>query len=312
MTRRPAVTLIEVLVSMFIMAIGMLALLVLFPLGAISMGQALKDDRAASTASMAENVAIAWNIRHDASASATLATGLSVYIDPNGTIIAPPGNAVVGTPAIIPNTAIISRVSPGFFVPLLAASPTVTPTQLADRWFSLPDDITFYANGSPDLNSGFIDRGRRYSFAYLLTAPPLVPGAPPLIPGVPQSSVDNLVQLSVVVYSGRAIGALTSEPTYQAAGTAGSNGVVVNWTPPLQTTPNIKFGSWILDTTFGNTPTFYRVVNITDVGANSMVLEVQPNLKANIIGTQIPGPFGSITVMENVVEVFDKGTSWQP
>ena len=37
MIRRPAVTLMEVLIAMFIMAIGMLALLVLFPIGAISM-----------------------------------------------------------------------------------------------------------------------------------------------------------------------------------------------------------------------------------------------------------------------------------
>ncbi len=47
MTRRPAVTLMEVLIAMFIMAIGMLALLALFPVGAVSMAQALKDDRCA-------------------------------------------------------------------------------------------------------------------------------------------------------------------------------------------------------------------------------------------------------------------------
>ena len=42
---RPGVTLTEVLVAMFVMAIGMISLLTLFPLGAMQVGQALRDDR---------------------------------------------------------------------------------------------------------------------------------------------------------------------------------------------------------------------------------------------------------------------------
>jgi hypothetical protein len=323
MTRRPAVTLIEVLVSMFIMAIGMLALLVLFPLGAVSMGQALKDDRCQSTSSMADNVAIAWNIRHGTFVASVLpinpvanppvtlaAAGGTVYVDPypsaNGAVL-----PVVGTPAVIPNTALIPRMSPIFLQNLYQQVnppppqvPVVSVAQLVDRFFSLPDDITFLDNGAPDIvnTGGMIDRGRRYSFAYLVTAPQ------------PQSALDSIVQLTVVVYSSRPIGALTSEATYTATNyitppVFSPNGVQVSWNPAAQTTPNIKFGSWILDTTAGNTPSFYRVVNITDVGPGSLMVEVQPNLRANIGTAVLPG---SITVMENVAEVFDKGTSWQP
>src|SRR5579885_1848168 len=43
---RPGVTLTEVLVAIFIMGIGLLSLLVLFPLGALNMAQAIKDNRA--------------------------------------------------------------------------------------------------------------------------------------------------------------------------------------------------------------------------------------------------------------------------
>jgi hypothetical protein len=43
-------TLTEVLVAIFVMAIGLLALLALFPLGALSMAQAIKDDRTAAIA----------------------------------------------------------------------------------------------------------------------------------------------------------------------------------------------------------------------------------------------------------------------
>ena len=49
-TTRRGVTLTEVLVALFVMALGMLALLTLFPLGAMQIGQALKDDRTAQSA----------------------------------------------------------------------------------------------------------------------------------------------------------------------------------------------------------------------------------------------------------------------
>jgi type II secretory pathway pseudopilin PulG len=45
---RSGITLVEVLVAIFIMGIGLLALLTLFPLGAISMAQQVQADRAAS------------------------------------------------------------------------------------------------------------------------------------------------------------------------------------------------------------------------------------------------------------------------
>ncbi len=53
---RPGVTLTEVLIAMFVMALGMLALLTLFPLGVFQIGQALKDDRTTQTASQADGV----------------------------------------------------------------------------------------------------------------------------------------------------------------------------------------------------------------------------------------------------------------
>jgi hypothetical protein len=48
------VTLVEVLAAIFVMAIGLLSLLALFPLGALSMAQAIKDDRAATIAARAD------------------------------------------------------------------------------------------------------------------------------------------------------------------------------------------------------------------------------------------------------------------
>ena len=47
---RTAITLVEVLVAIFIIGVGLLALLTLFPLGALELAQAIKDDRAGTIA----------------------------------------------------------------------------------------------------------------------------------------------------------------------------------------------------------------------------------------------------------------------
>jgi hypothetical protein len=54
-SRRAGLSLVEVLVALFIMALGMIALLTLFPLGALQMGQALKDDRCSQAVNAADN-----------------------------------------------------------------------------------------------------------------------------------------------------------------------------------------------------------------------------------------------------------------
>src|SRR5262245_55640106 len=62
---RNGVTLIEVLVAIFVMAIGLLALLTLFPLGALSMAQAIRDNRTGETAAGATAIINGKNLRFD-------------------------------------------------------------------------------------------------------------------------------------------------------------------------------------------------------------------------------------------------------
>lgn len=57
MSSRSGVTLTEVLVAIFIMGIGLLSLLVLFPLGALNMAQAIKDERVTMAAQNAFGLA---------------------------------------------------------------------------------------------------------------------------------------------------------------------------------------------------------------------------------------------------------------
>src|SRR5438876_679116 len=63
--KRSGVTLVEVMVAMFVMAIGMLALLTLFPIGALSMAEALKNDRCWCGANIAAGNANAQDVRTD-------------------------------------------------------------------------------------------------------------------------------------------------------------------------------------------------------------------------------------------------------
>src|SRR5262249_46854152 len=62
---RGGATLVEVLVAIFVMAIGLLTLLALFPLGVLTMVQAIQDDRTSNAAANAQAIAIALDFRHD-------------------------------------------------------------------------------------------------------------------------------------------------------------------------------------------------------------------------------------------------------
>src|SRR5262245_47013908 len=67
MKRHSGVTLIEVVAAIFITGIGLMALLTLFPLGALNMAQAIKDDRTAHAAANAQTI-------HN----------MGLYVDPTG------------------------------------------------------------------------------------------------------------------------------------------------------------------------------------------------------------------------------------
>jgi hypothetical protein len=150
--------------------------------------------------------------------------------------------------------------------------------------------------------------------------------------------------VSVVVYSGRTqslspTGQPNGEHAYAAAFFQGQKNVIVRWDvlSPLEEKPPIRKGVWIMDGTL-LTPTglpdphgyFYRVVNLTDLGTvvspgngrtyGFMELELQYYSRAgtptNVPDLQgfpaspsaYPAPcWGRLVVLENVVEVFDRG-----
>jgi Tfp pilus assembly protein PilV len=292
MNRRAGVTLIEVLVSLFVVALGLLALLTLFPLGALTMAQAIRDDRVAQTAANAVAILKGQDVFSDANVvnvlgnGATATTPTVVYLDPVG-YQAYPGAAQsqVGGVAGIPRCTTSA----------IQAASGQTKTALIHAWFSNLDDLTFTHDGTrlgvpaddqgqPAATSGNpIVREGRYTWAALLRRP---------------RSGDPATEVSIVVYSGRGLNlnaGLTpaGETPYNVAG-AGGKVVTVSYSGG--TVPDIRPGAWILD----NTPqhgTFYRVTGIS-VQATTVDFELQEPLKS--IPTQV-------VLFDNVAEVLVKG-----
>jgi hypothetical protein len=344
MNRHSGTTLVEVLVAIFITALGLMGLLALFPLGAVSMARAIQDSRSAQAAATAAAVADGMNLRNDPavlgySGDAFIDCGIvgldgkpvlagpdgpgyPIYVDPLVAYAYP-----VQAPGVAQGHLPTGHIQQGGFISRRNVS-FVHSLPGAIRWFTLTDDLTFQKDG-PYVGlgcppGGVIQREGRYSWAYLLRRP--------------RSSDKSVVDLSVVVYSGRGLqlnyntpqsGLNFGETAYgNVAFDPTTNVVRVYWGTP-QTNPEkpaVRPGSWILDATmvkeappksgrFQAEPHgfFYRVVNVTEK-PNELDLELQTNPRMGTISSQggLPVPYGVLVVLENVVEVFEKGPGWRP
>lgn len=320
MVRRTGVTLVEVLVAIFVVAIGLLSLLTLFPLGAFNMAQAIKDNRTGQIAANAAAYARFMNVRTDANliaawdlstnamtdypAPASGGPSYPVYVDPFGLRflggVGLPGNdyrlgtqnssATPYTPATPVRRVTLSTITPA------------TQNYLVPRWFSLLDELVFGPDGVPNpRGTSLIERGGRYSWAFFCQEV--------------RAGDSTRVNLSVVVYDRRPIFTssngvmptqLAAENIYLGNLSTKSTLVTVTWDPATQPPPPVQRGGWILDAT-GTPPHgyFYRVVAFKQPGSNgpnSVDVELQTNPRADATN-------GLIVVMEGVAEVFDMGQS---
>jgi len=313
MQRRSGAALIEVLVAVFVTAIGLLALLALFPVGAVSMARAIQNNRASQAAANAAAIANLHNLTQDASLTS-----------PTNYFTSPPGlPAITGTGLSYP--VYVDSVGTSLTANWLGACPIIPTAPAPDmiRWLGLLDDISFQQDGMPATAGGFVERENRYSWSYLLQRP--------------NASFAGQATMTVVVYSGRSW-AVQGESCYNVDFQKGSTRVLVPWNPANgQAKPEIRPGRWILDATVLAFPTttitspvadphgdFYRVVNVTEgvTYTNPVTRKIYPAallelqtavLKSSFIplsgaGTPIaPGPQqGVLAVMDNVIEVFQK------
>jgi prepilin-type N-terminal cleavage/methylation domain-containing protein len=330
MRRRSGVTLLEVLVAIFVMAIGLLALLVLFPLGALRMYKALQDQRCAEAGASAQAVAVMRNVANDSGLYnpsdpflnplvAKLATVLDatanlpsypVLIDPIGWVNTGGGSTNLGGTG----SSVVARRSVSF-------CPTLLP---ANQWFTVPDDIDFEnaVPGAGNSTAGSprivlpsppavpqFTRDTRYSFAYLCQRPRY--GDP------------TVVDTSVVVFNKRSLGSASlGEYVYSSTNNVvnvNNNTVVIDYSANVP--PPLRVGDWILDATpildaKGNATTahgfFYRLVGVTDIGNSQLEVELETPVRGTFPLNANSQPYATIIVLEGVAEVYEKGPARAP
>jgi hypothetical protein len=278
MQPRRGVTLTEVLVAIFVCGLGLMALMTLFPLGALNMAQAVKDDRAGHCAANATaNLRMLWRVglqsgTMDPTLQANLNNG-PVYLDPLGFSIYGAASLPGGIPrSTFPGVGFIQ----------------------AERWCTLLDDMDFNPDGTPIILGTEVSRQGRYTWAWMIRW---------LNQGLEQPPARAL-EFAVVVYQNRpqnlnAAGLPAGEYPYPGANFIPPNAVSINYTAPNR--PVIKKTGWILDATPG-TGYFYRVESVQDTGSQ-LILTTQNPLR----GWAGPG-LGTVVYMENVVEVFERST----
>lgn len=276
MTRRRGVTLTEVLVAIFVTGLGLMALMTLFPIGALNMSQALKDDRTAHAAANANSYIRTWwrtqvtNGQSDPWFGAETGNGPSTprYIDPIGFAITGGLDLPGG----------IKREQ----APLTWIANDAQKNANILRHFSLLDDYTFNKNGLVRGvgNPATVEREGQYSWAYMVRRL--------------RASDPRVLEYAIAVYQRRSLtlaasGGFTGEASFTATLNAGGTTVSV------PDSAKVRKGGWIMDGTNGY---FYRVRGINTGGGFHAITVENPFRAAG----------ASVVCLQNVVEVFERST----
>jgi prepilin-type N-terminal cleavage/methylation domain-containing protein len=322
MPRRSGVTLLEVLVAIFVMGIGMLALLTLFPLGALRMAKALQDQRCSEAGASAKCVWTMKNILNDSGLTAAPGDG---FINPLNPQVAANNALAEGPsyPILIDPTGYLTSTGTIFQLNLGGSSwiarrnvSFAAGNQAAFRWFTLLDDIDFESLATgltlpgspralvPPAPLPVFVRDIRYSYAYLCQRP--------------RQADTSVVDTSVVVYNKRPLSgvgnlSLAEYPYPTSTFDPTANTITINYAG--LTPPPLRAGDWVLDaspvSSGGNVVSahgyFYRVVEATDLGGSVLQVEVETPLRGFTAAT-----VGTAIVLDGVAEVFTIGTARLP
>lgn len=312
-TRR-GMSLTEVLVALFVMALGMISILTLFPLGASKMAIALRNNRTSQTATQADGMMRLWWQREVVERPGNEDPMFYVMDNPNETrnglnatpYAVPPGAGLTPIPTDSTQPSYPVMIDPigfqartgsdRFWVAsnnfprrtaraLYGGSPTSPNLILAFGACSLLDDITFGENGLPDTTSATaapntITREGRYNWS-----------------AVVQRQNNNLrttANLTILVFDRRPIGTAPANsetvivaPTFNVGSQQLSIAVAVGAEPP------IRAGSWIMDGTRAggiHNANFYRIKSIAEDSPT-------PGVWTLDLETPIKRPTGSPTML---------------
>ena len=341
---RSGMSMAEVLVALFLMALGSIAILTMFPLGMYHMGQALKDDRTAQCAAQADAFMRSyWRMAvvQGGSAGEPFVTAMDdpnspdqggplplrpvafvpgpsfpVFVDPMG-FVTPWGSQNnsfqkdwVAYPGSTSNPPFLPRRSLNVFFP----PPNLLNTRLdPQRTCSLMDGYGYAENGTANnLGGSSIERELRYNWLWVLQRP--------------DNTVRNVASMTVVVFDKRAYQYAPSgaESSYTWDGTPSPSAANLVSFVPLTTSisipksmgvPQIPKGGWVMDGS--NVPAqgirhaiFYRVVSVTDnpnnpsLGVPTTDIELQTPIRR--LDGSTNQYFGTLVYLASVSEVFER------
>lgn len=316
MTRRTGTSLIEVLVTVGILGIGLTSVIAMFPMAAITMGQALKDDRTATAAVTGDGLIRDMHWRNVVEPPAPLEPyfyamdgvtmtgapfpGLQplaadgnpsypVFVDPMGIVAGRGSVGDAGTPAA--STSAIPRVT----LKVVSDQPPGNQSSLALRLCSQMDGLSFDEDGNVPQPPSFEKRELRYNWLWVVQRP---------------VNRDRLsTTLRVVVFDKRVhlYRPPGFETVFQTAFIPGQTSVTV-----AGTTAEVRKGSWVMDGTIGTDPAgrpirhanFYRVLSVTTDINNNYVLELHTPI-ARLDGRTEPYG-GNLVVMPAVADVYER------
>jgi hypothetical protein len=268
----------EVMIATAILAIGTLAIMALFPIGAVNMARAINQNRAADHAQNSDGIfrlywKRAWldpnggGIRSRTDAAMNSNEEMIALLDrqPPINYLLPPnipeGSSQPSYPVLVDpigwrnqlqNGAIYQRYVNGLngpngpmMLPVrcnLAATPFPGPYTPTIRNTTMLDEFSFDRNGEPSALTGQLDRGGRYNVSWLIQRP--------------NNSVADQVNLTVLVFAGRS-------PTDTPSAETVFSAVAANYLPlvdpkpksltvaynPNNGTPGFLKGKWIAFTT---------------------------------------------------------------
>lgn len=304
MNRRPGLSLTEVLVALFLMAIGVIGVLTMFPVGAVQMGTALKDQRCAEGATQADAY-MRWYWRHyivetggkgpDGNTE-DLWTQLeaNATTNPNGpsypVVVDPMGYQLAGTNPFA-NVANIPRVSLRL---ILSTTPTSGIDSLAIRTCTLLDGFGYDAGGTgePAVVNGNLDREHRYNWLWIIQRP--------------NNSQKYNANMTVVLFNQRKFkfpAMSIQEPTpVGSSGTPSLGDTTVSLSGSLA---NLQKGTWVTDVSTQNGVQLcnsYRVVGVT---GSPPSIDLNTPMRAPLGGSSYSSA-ASFTCMYGVAEVFDR------
>lgn len=333
--RRPGLSLLEVIVALFVMALGMISLLTLFPLGAIQMGQALRDARAAETCSQADTLTrLWWQAEVVERTPGTEDPAFYVMDNPGGTLTAlaatdqtasyPVAIDPIGWQARVSVASRFSFAQPvgGLFprrsIRTITSQVAAIQPAMSFRAATMMDDITFNEQGAPDTASTTVQVGGlptiarqgRYNWAAVIQRP--------------VNANRYVADLKILVFDGRSpgIAPADAERVFGVAAPAtgvpvGSTQIVLNVglaNPP----DHLRAGNWIMDGTLDPTVAnarrnaiWYRIQTIDkDSVPGAYIIDLQTPL----LRTVFPPPTAPATTpvasqfyaFKGLLEVFDR------